>query len=84
LGGKQEWGNMLSVTRLLNGTATAADVLRYGRHTTSVPSLLLAVHPLHDPASRLPARQHVLQQQETVPNLRHSARFFGPKDGIGY
>jgi radical SAM protein with 4Fe4S-binding SPASM domain len=32
---------MLSVTRLLNGTATAADVLRYGRSTAKVPSHLL-------------------------------------------
>ncbi|MBI2914257.1 MAG: radical SAM protein, partial [Chloroflexi bacterium] len=32
---------MLSVTRLLNGTATPADALRYGRRTGRVPSHLL-------------------------------------------
>src|SRR3989337_493686 len=32
---------MLSVTRLLNGTATPSDALRYGRQTGSMPSHLL-------------------------------------------
>ncbi len=32
---------MLSVTRLLNGTATSSDVLRYGRQTSKVPAHLL-------------------------------------------
>jgi Fe-coproporphyrin III synthase len=32
---------MLSVSRLLNGTATAADALRYGRHSGRVPPHLL-------------------------------------------
>jgi Predicted Fe-S oxidoreductases len=32
---------MLSVTRLLNGTATSTDALRYGRQTSKVPSHLL-------------------------------------------
>ncbi len=32
---------MLSVSRLLNGTATAADALRYGRHSSRLPSHLL-------------------------------------------
>jgi len=32
---------MLSVTRLLNGTATSADALRYGRHSARLPSHVL-------------------------------------------
>jgi radical SAM protein with 4Fe4S-binding SPASM domain len=32
---------MLSVSRLLNGTATPADALRYGRRTSALPSHLL-------------------------------------------
>jgi len=32
---------MLSVTRLLNGTATSADALRYGRNSARLPSHLL-------------------------------------------
>jgi radical SAM protein with 4Fe4S-binding SPASM domain len=40
---------MLSVTRLLNGTATPADALRYGRLTGKVPS-----HLLHFSADKKP------------------------------
>lgn len=40
---------MLSVTRLLNGTATPADALRYGRSTSKVPS-----HLLHFSADKKP------------------------------
>lgn len=40
---------MLSVTRLLNGTATSADALRYGRLTNKVPS-----HLLHFSADKKP------------------------------
>lgn len=40
---------MLSVTRLLNGTATPADALRYGRMTGRVPS-----HLLHFSADKKP------------------------------
>ena len=40
---------MLSVTRLLNGTATPADALRYGRQTGKVPS-----HLLHFSADKKP------------------------------
>ena len=40
---------MLSVTRLLNGTATPADALRYGRLTDKVPS-----HLLHFSADKKP------------------------------
>ena len=40
---------MLSVTRLLNGTATSSDALRYGRSTASVPS-----HLLHFSADKKP------------------------------
>ena len=40
---------MLSVTRLLNGTATSADALRYGRLTGKVPS-----HLLHFSADKKP------------------------------
>jgi radical SAM protein with 4Fe4S-binding SPASM domain len=40
---------MLSVSRLLNGTATTADALRYGRHSSSLPS-----HLLHFAADKKP------------------------------
>lgn len=40
---------MLSVSRLLNGTATSADALRYGRHSSQLPS-----HLLHFSADKKP------------------------------
>lgn len=40
---------MLSVSRLLNGTATSADALRYGRHSSRLPS-----HLLHFAADKKP------------------------------